>query len=179
MRTFIAIPIPQAAMEEVTGLQMQLRKIEPALSWAQPQGFHLTLLFLGEKSPRDVNRIINTLDNLSWPAAFKISLDKLGLFGSIERPKVLWLGLGQGEEQVRSLGGLVRRALNAEEDFAAHLTLAHFRERDATRLAGSLGPLDKSICLSVERVVLFESKLAAGPPRYIPINTWKLEGAEL
>lgn len=76
-----------------------------------------------------------------------------------------------------SLGAKVRAALGNEEQFNAHLTLARFRGRDARGLEDFLGQF-QGIELPVERVVLYESRLGAGPPRYLPLKTWKLEGAE-
>ncbi len=178
MRAFLAIPIPTETLAEFSTLQLKLQSIEPNLAWTRAGNLHLTLLFLGERSGEEIRGIIKTLDKLAWPQAFNLSLDKLGLFGSIKRPKVLWLGPREGE-QVSQLALLVRRELGEAEDFVAHITLARFRGSAAGGFATLLGSRDQSITLPVERVVLYESKLAAGPVRYIPRATWKLEGAEL
>lgn len=176
MRTFIAIDLPAEIKAQVSQLQKQLKDKLPALSWTRPENFHLTLLFLGERTKNELEGIINILDRIPWPGAFTFALDKLELFGTYSRPKVLWLGPGEGREELGKLGGLVRCALGEEEPFAPHLTLARFRNQKPRDIKSILGPVAENILVPVHEVTLFESKFGAGPPRYIPIKKWMLEG---
>lgn len=178
MRTFLAVPISPKITEKIAEVQSGLMQQAPELAWTRATNFHLTLLFLGEQSRGDLDEISKKLDHISWPSAFTLYLDRLGIFGSLKRPRVLWLGPGEGEEKIRQLALIIRRALRADEDFKAHLTLARFRRGEAVSLKSAVGKLEGRIELPVEKVVLFESRLGAGPPRYLPRKSWNLEGAE-
>lgn len=178
MRTFLAIPIPTETEEQIAKLQRELRVLSPDLAWVPVANFHLTLLFLGEVGRKELAAVSEALAGISQVSPFKLAVDKLGIFGSNRNPKVLWLGFGEGEREVTTLAGLVQTALGRKEAFHPHLTLARFRDRPLGKLGGQLGPLSREIGFTACEVVLYESKLGAGPPRYLPLKTWKLEGAE-
>ena len=49
MRSFIALPLPPEAMEELRPVARRLGKAWPGLAWAGEANWHITLAFLGEQ----------------------------------------------------------------------------------------------------------------------------------
>ena len=144
--------------------------------WVRVDGLHLTLRFLGptldERQPALAGAIVGTARGV---APFRIVLSGGGAFPDMRRPRVLWIGIGEGAAQ---LGDLARR-LDAQlaplgwppegRPFAPHLTLARTdgvpgADRRADRLAELAAGL--SLSWQADRVVLYRSMLGRGPARY-------------
>lgn len=64
---------------------------------------------------------------------FQIKLSDVGVFPDLSRPRVLWIGVSQGAEQLARLANVVREAVDKfaehEEDreFTPHLTIGRIK----------------------------------------------------
>ena len=181
-RLFVAVPVSdevrsslRGLMEAVAGGSIDDRTFgQPR--WVRVDGLHLTLRFLGptldEKQPALAGALVGTARGV---APFRIVLSGGGAFPDMHRPRVLWIGIGEGAAQ---LGDLARR-LEAQlaplgwppegRPFAPHLTLARTdgvpgADRRADRLAELAAGL--SLSWQADRVVLYRSLLGRGPARY-------------
>ncbi len=132
-RLFLAIPLPQELKEKLTRQQEYLREKLPALkvSWLKQEQMHLTLIFLGETPRRQTKDIIVKLQNGINGGAFELSVGALGVFPNFNKPRVIWLGLTGGVEQLQDLHQKGVAALS-EFDFQRrklkpHLTLGRIR----------------------------------------------------
>lgn len=134
-RTFVALLIPPAWTEYLGAVSDRLREGTSGLSWVKPGNIHVTIRFLGDLGDSGVKRVCDAVARetaaLQAPLA---RLGELGGFPSLGRPRVLWVGFSEGEEEVRALGEAVsdgiRRAGFGPPDkpFRPHLTLARVRE---------------------------------------------------
>ena len=139
---------------------------------------HITLAFLGQVADERLGPAIEAAGAaVRGRAAFEVSLDHAGRFPPAGRPRAVWLGIGTGLDALTSLAADVARELRqrafALEDrpVSPHLTLARVRP-DAT------GPGSRSIAtaietltvpvlrLTVDRIVVIESRLSPDGPRY-------------
>ena len=86
---------------------------------------HLTLVFLGEVEPGDVDPIIKALDNVEYKK-FDISFNMLGKFSRRDGDFV-WLGMDKEKSDLARLNTLVCRELRKlgfrQEKFTPHITL--------------------------------------------------------
>ncbi|NLN03829.1 MAG: RNA 2',3'-cyclic phosphodiesterase [Clostridiaceae bacterium] len=86
---------------------------------------HLTLVFLGEVEPGDVDPIIKALDNVEYKK-FDISFNMLGKF-SRRDGDIVWLGMDKENSDLARLNNLVCRELGKlgfrQEKFTPHITL--------------------------------------------------------
>jgi RNA 2',3'-cyclic 3'-phosphodiesterase len=163
MRAFIALDLPQAALEPVTRLQAGL-----SVGRVMPEdNLHLTLAFLGEISEMQAVDVAQALTVMALPPLV-LTLRGLDLFGG-RRPSVLFIRAeGPGLEalhdkvarMVRAAGVALPRAR-----FRPHVTIARFpRElaaKDRQRLAEFLS-LNGTFALPpipAERVTLYRSHL--------------------
>lgn len=133
-RLFIAFDVPSEVKSAIQNVQRHLRDIRTAgVSWARPEGIHLTLKFLGDVARSEIALVADAVQKASegvGPIQFEAT--GFGGFPNLNRPKVLWLGLtSQGE-----LERLVRQ-INAElagigfepepKPFTAHLTIGRVK----------------------------------------------------
>ncbi len=175
MRAFLAIDT--AADEVPTG--------EAATAAAAPA--HLTLRFFGEIAPEEVARRIEALAPALHPVApFDLTPGSVGAFPSRERPRIVWLGLGRGEGEVRDLVVRIDAALDAigvppaREPFVPHVTLLRVRSpRDLARARALLDgrvPAPTFPPVRVRTVQLKESRLTAAGPRHRIVHVFRLGG---
>ncbi len=181
-RLFIAVPAPDEVragvgklMEAVAGGPIDERGTgQPR--WVRVDGLHLTLRFLGATPDERQVAIAAALATAAAETApFRVVLSGGGAFPNAYAPRVLWIGIAEGSDD---LAGLVRH-LNGELEplgwpaetrpFTPHLTLARTdgvpgadeRARRLTDLAADL-----RLSWQADRVVLYKSLLGRGPVRY-------------
>lgn len=134
MRLFIGVDVETPLRARIEEQVARLRRIAPEARWVNPQNSHLTLAFLGEVDERLVPRMDTLLANLALQhAPLTLTAAGGGTFGPMERPRVLWVPLGQDRQALLALQAdlKVRLAeLNQAPDhetFEPHLTLARCR----------------------------------------------------
>lgn len=184
LRLFVAVEIPSGVKEEVGRFGAYLRGRIDGFRWVSPDRFHLTLRFLGEV---DRGRIPMLREELARAAGkvepFDFHLEGAGAFPSADRPRVIWVGVGQGKEQLIRLAGeieeTVRRAGFAPENrpFTPHLTLARARERSGgASIQNALQPEGDRYFgqVSCGQVVLMSSLLGRGGPTYTALDSLHL-----
>jgi RNA 2',3'-cyclic 3'-phosphodiesterase len=195
-RLFVAVPLPEAALTAVEALVAGVRLApEPGpgqrrdphdVRWVRMDGLHVTLRFLG---PTDPGRLPEARAAVEAAATgisrFEVTLAGAGAFPNPARPRVLWLGLGQGIEQldaltVRLSGALAERGWpHDNRPVRPHLTLARSDGVAAGSLvAGRLlaAAADLDLRWTADRIVLFESQTGGGPARYLPLLQVPLGG---
>ena len=136
VRSFVAIEIPLSLRHVLENLQSDLKKADVDVRWVRPEGIHLTLKFLGSIEKREVEKISQTLESLAaeW-RPFELNFHGMGCFPGLKAPRVVWVGLNQGGESIRSLQYAIEERL-AEEGFAReersftpHLTIGRVRSQ--------------------------------------------------
>ena len=140
-------------------------------SWVHADRMHLTLLFIGNADEPLERRIVSAFAEPVQQAPFDIAFDGLGFFPPHDPPRVLWLGIRDGADQLRAVQrAVVKRLELAEERFTPHLTLARFRDRvartklkDIVTVAASAGPS------RIDRVTLYQSRLSPAGSTYVPL----------
>ena len=162
MRLFIATPVPDFV---VPGL--------PADTGA-PR--HLTLKFLGEVPPDRVGDIGRALERaLQGAFAFPVTYAGLGAFPSSRRPRVVWVAISQGAEEIQQLARRVEDALaglgfpREDRPFHPHVTVRRVRgprdERWAMDLLSRHGQTTFASA-AVDSVLLLESHLHPSGARH-------------
>lgn len=132
--------------------------------WVERENLHLTLRFYGEIEEAALPKIKEELAAAAKRAPFAVELSCVGAFGGMRNPKLLYLGLTKGAEEL----GAMAAALGDKEKFKPHLTLGRQR---SLRGMGELSRLLASyeldpIAFSVDRLELVKSTLTAKGPVY-------------
>jgi RNA 2',3'-cyclic 3'-phosphodiesterase len=140
-RTFIALELNEALQSFLGGIISQISQELPDLRWANPDAIHLTLAFLGELSDEQLEEAMHAAEEAAKKSTpFEYRLKGLGIFGSPQQPRVIWMGikdLPSGKIQGSPLQH-VHRVLAKELElrgfelekrpFSPHLTLARIKQ---------------------------------------------------
>jgi len=133
IRSFIAVDIDDPILvDKITRIQSSIAESGTRLKLVEKENFHITLRFLGEIPQSLVDRVIDALKKISFNS-FYIELKGVGAFPSIARPRVVWIGINKGFEELKKIHDAVEKELSRigfpkdKEDFVAHLTIARVK----------------------------------------------------
>lgn len=187
IRAFIAIRLGAEVDSAIAAFQTRLRRSVQGVAWTDPENFHLTLRFLGSQVTADSLQTIS--EGLSEglaaiaraTAAFEIEVRAAGAFPSLNRPRVIWVGLQSGElkglaARVEALA--IEAGLPAEErPFSPHLTLG--RVRVPVRSPALRRELEEAGKLAfgvstVRELILFQSRLSPHGAKYLALGSYAL-----
>lgn len=187
-RLFIAVELPEAVKDALSGVQRRLQADHFPVKWVAPGAMHLTLRFLGETDAALVGPLGDALQAaLGGLPAPLLHVTRAGAFPGLARPSVLWVGVGGDLEALSRAGAALGRELDAlglppaDKPFAPHLTIGRVR-RDADRAAQArLGERVRALQpveappWRAEHVTLFRSDLRPAGPVYQPVATCRLQ----
>jgi 2'-5' RNA ligase len=141
-------------------------------------------VFLGAVHTDTVPLLVTAMSQDIDQPAFDIAFSGRGVFPARGAPRVLWVGIGAGIDQLRSLQREVatrvasRRVALEARDFHPHLTLGRWtasRPADAARTLGDKRT-ETIAWENVARVTLFESRLSSSGASYIALTHANLTG---
>ena len=175
MRLFVAVHLPTELTDRAAAL---LPVALPATKRVRPELMHVTLVFLGWTSDDRLDAVNDAARAAAvGHSAFDLTLSGAGRFPLSGRPRVVWLGIGEGAHTLAALADSVAAQLRDRQitfddrPFAPHVTLARVRE-EAT------GPEARTVAAAVEamvvpelrahvdRIAVVESVLSPNGPRY-------------
>ena len=136
IRSFIAIDLPQKTRENLAAIQDQLRQSQAGVRWVKPGSIHLTLKFLGNILPEQVDEIAAAVAQLVRDEPpITLCAAGLGAFPSPRKPRVIWVGLRGEVDRLANIQAGLEKALEplgfAREDrgFRPHLTIGRVKDR--------------------------------------------------
>jgi 2'-5' RNA ligase len=183
MRLFIAIDLPEDWKDRLAQLQSSIEWLGRGISWARPQGMHLTLKFLGEVPEEQLGDITAGMERAcKGTAPFEMRMKGTGCFPNSKRPRVYWAGLHGGETlltlQKRIEDETERLGFPKEErDFTPHLTIARIKDpMGKERMTRAL--LDYELetdSVQVREVLLMQSILKPTGAEYRPQSRTELK----
>lgn len=176
MRTFIAIELTDAIRQALAALSERLRRANVRASWVAAERVHLTLRFLGEVNPDDVERVSGLLeDGCKTLAPFELHVREVGAFPNLRSPRVIWAGVGPLESGLIRAHGVAEEAARAigippeTKPFRPHLTLARVKDRRNANELARYVEREKGFdggSFSARTVALFSSRLTPRGPVY-------------
>jgi 2'-5' RNA ligase len=185
LRTFIAVGLDKAIRERTVALQETLGQAGSDVKWVEPENLHVTLLFLGEVVDRDVPAVCSAVARVAAGlAAFPITIERAGCFGNPRRPRTLWVGVGEGSQELVALHDALESPLlelgcyrREDRQYTPHVTLGRVRSdrpNDAlaallSKQAGWQGGREL-----VREVLVLSSELTREGPVYTVLSRAKL-----
>lgn len=176
MRVFIAAEIPGDKKNEISKLQNELKLTGADVRWVRPESMHITLKFLGEITEEILSGIKDKVaGSLKGLMPFEIFMQSLGVFPKKESPKVLWLGITDGSQELSDLTRRIEEALiplgfeKEDRPFRPHLTIGRVRTASyLQRLIKKMDELKDSSLgrIPVHRVLIMESHLSSHGAEY-------------
>jgi 2'-5' RNA ligase len=184
LRAFIAVEIPAEIQQNVYKQTAAFRRgIESLIRWVPAHNMHLTLKFLGDVSPNNVEFLVQMLRNeAALVPAFDIHLAGLGAFPNLRRPRVIYVGIQAPaalDALQRGIEAAARRLgyESEERPFSAHLTLGRLRqnatavEQQQIRRALEGTQVDVFGTARVDSLHLYKSDLNPGGSIYTRLHS--------
>lgn len=179
MRSFIAITLPQEIKDSLQHIQERLKSAQADVKWVRPNNIHLTLKFLGEIKDDLIDKIKKIIAEVCKDKkALEVSLSDLGAFPHIKQPRVVWVGISQGEENIKNIATELEQKLNGigiakgKRAFACHITLGRLRagikRQELSRELEKVKNLQiqNPLKFKVNKISLFKSTLTPQGPIY-------------
>ena len=133
IRSFIAFDLEnEQVLSRLTQAQKLVLETGADLRLVAPQNIHVTIRFLGDISPGMVEKVYETMKKIEFKP-FTVQIRGMGVFPSLNFPRVVWAGMTNGVEQLRSIFTQLEpqiRTLGFQADaygFSPHLTIARVR----------------------------------------------------
>jgi 2'-5' RNA ligase len=187
MRSFIAVKISPDQREKLADLIKNLKKSGAEVKWVKPENLHITLKFLGEVDEKGLPNIFDSLEkSLTNEQSFQFNLKGLGCFPNLHRPRVIWVGIERGADDLSRLAGMVDDCMlgfgfeKEKRGFSPHLTIGRVK---STRLIERLTGMFKNVefltesCI-IDEAIFYQSILKPEGPTYIPHKIIKLKPAD-
>ena len=183
MRLFVAVEIGETLARRAAKLAEELERRATAaarrakVTWIPADRMHLTIRFIGEVDDGQAVMVRRALEEPLAVMPFSLTLRGAGTFPKSGTPRVVWLGVTEGREQLLQVEREITARLTPlgipEEDrpYSPHLTVARVREPAGLKSAGLLDDLtDHRIGTThIDAITLFQSKLSPKGPTYTPL----------
>lgn len=185
-RVFVGVElepaVKAAAAAAAGGLRTELTRGDLGVTarWIPEDNLHITLFFIGETDDARVRAVQGALQPAFAVPAFDISLSGFGAFPPTGIPRVFWIGIRRGADEMGALQTEVSARLTAlgcepeGRPYSAHLTIARVKDLQsrghASRIRRILSGLDVAAGVSrVSAVTLFRSHLSPKGSTYEPL----------
>ena len=178
MRCFVSVDIEdQRLLDAFDGAQRRLEETGAALKCVDRENIHITLRFLGDVREGLVGELQRLISSVAFEP-FRAEFKGLGAFPSIRRPRVVWVGISDGVEELTGIFGhlepeLVGMGFRPDgRGFSPHITLARVRSgRNRQSLVEEVTAHADEVFgeLEVEHIRLKKSVLTPRGPVYSTI----------
>ena len=92
MRLFTGIALAPHVRDNLARVLQELRPLA-ALNWAPVENLHITSKFIGEWPEERLAELERTLENLSPPGGFEVTIARFGYFPNPHNPRTLFAGI--------------------------------------------------------------------------------------
>lgn len=185
MRLFVAAELPAPLRRSVSACARRVRErladagVETGLRWIPPENLHLTIWFIGELSEPRATAVLDALTPPLPMPPFEVAIEAFGAFPPAGAPRVLWMGVSRGRDELARAHDLVGARLlpwgfpPEGRAYSAHLTIArvkeaHGRARQAIRQAVAHEGCAAGTA-AVTELVVFRSRTAPAGAVYEPL----------
>jgi len=185
VRTFLGIDLGEKIRDRLVSLQEDLAPIASDVKWVEPENLHLTLLFLGEVEQRETLDICRAAQKaIAELPVFTMSIEGAGSFPNPRRPRTLWVGVGEGSEEVCAVHDAIETPLlemgsyrRETRAYVPHVTLGRVKgDRPNDDLAKALTKHQtwSAGAVTVNEVQVMSSELTRDGPIYTVLGRAKL-----
>ena len=175
-RIFLAINLPDSTKKELLSYKEKWPEL-PA-RWTLPENLHITLLFLGNMSEKDLQELLLFSQGVTKKHnPFEIELSGIEYGPSSSNPRMIWITVQESKE-LHSLQKDIQQFRPNENSFSPHLTLARLRQMEFRRIDPEERPEiheEFSIHFSVNSFEIMESNLRRQSPEYTVLKRFALQ----
>jgi len=187
VRAFVAIDLDEDIRIELTRLQNILRSSDSDVKWVEPSNIHITLKFLGNINSIQLEKAKESMSVIAKGfKPFGLSLSKIGAFPKLDFPRVIWIGIDKGREELISLNHRIEEVFEKSNfrttvhkegrSYEPHLTIGRVRSgRNKDVLKKVIMEHDFSIkaIMDANKITLYQSTLTSDGPIYTVLSETK------
>jgi 2'-5' RNA ligase len=189
VRCFLGVPITGTLADALIDAGDHIRSADPGWGkqkWVVRPNLHITLHFLGEVPPREIEEVLQALGSV-LDQGFEFELTATGLRAAPRATPatMVWATFEDSHHRCASLARRLAAAVNGLEaehntkPFRAHATLV--RARRPQPLDCDLAAVSRQcglpgVTVSDRSVTLYESELTPRGPVYSALSTWYSAG---
>jgi 2'-5' RNA ligase len=156
---------------------------ERGIKGVEDENIHLTLRFIGEVPDSYVPQISECVMRAKEFTKFQMRIEGVGAFPSVSKPRVLWVGITEGFDKLRSIRNsleecLKRYAQPDREEFVPHITVGRVKGHyDPACLKNIISTYENSLfgLTQVTQVKLKRSILRPEGPVYMDVTVVDLK----
>ena len=133
IRSFIAFDMDsETVLRKITSVQSLLAESGADLKLVEPKNIHMTVRFLGNITTNVVEKIHEEMKKVQF-TIFDVKIHGIGAFPNLRYPRVLWAGITEGADQLRSIFNQLEPSLRSlgfapdPKGFSPHLTIARVK----------------------------------------------------
>lgn len=191
MRAFFCLDLDRETKTHLADQVRPLKRLPVNVKWVPPENMHITMVFLGDVDDGLVPDLEvaarQALDETGLDGPIDVTLDRLGAFPHVHKPRVVWAGCTSDPEPVEHLAKSLESALEPlgfepeDRPFTTHVTLGRVKERGRSQ---GLRELTEAIenhdpfhyDLRISQLTLMQSQLGPKGPMYDPVLEIPLDG---
>jgi 2'-5' RNA ligase len=195
MRIFIGIDLDDEIRTHIARFLDGVRGFAPDVRWVNPESLHITLKFIGEQKPEQVEAIRDCLRPIASPQ-IEIRFARYGFFPTLKSPRVFWIGIESGPQLAQLAAGIDAACQEfgiprEQRAFSPHLTLARGsggsgspKWRKGDRPNSDFAVLDKRLAampaldfgtMTAREFVLYQSQLSPKGSKYTKLERFALK----
>lgn len=169
-RLFIGVPVAEEVKQRITPFAQELSASGADLKLVSVDNLHLTLKFMGEVDEEKIPEIIDEISAITLPP-FSISFQGAGVFPSLERINVIWIGIQSPEllSLTKKVNALLDYIRKEDREEIPHLTLARMKSAKNKEAIKDLVEKNKHTSFGtmlIDKFFLYESELRPEGPKY-------------
>jgi 2'-5' RNA ligase len=183
VRLFAAVEIGDMLRNRAAEISQELQRRafvaapRAKVAWVPADRMHVTIRFIGEVDGETASSVRRVLGVPIAIEPFALTLWGVGTFPKTGTPRVVWVGITEGREELLAIERELTERLTTlgvpEEDraFSPHLTLARVREPAGLKVQRLVeGLTDQPMgTVRIDAITLFQSKLSPKGPAYTPL----------
>lgn len=174
MRVFVAVQLPNEIKKKAESIGREIA--QDGILLVRPENMHLTIKFIGDVEPEQVNGIKKKLQMIKH-GKFECVLNGVGVFPNEKYVKVIWIG-AESNGEMEKLAKKIQDALTGfgdDDRFSAHLTIARVKKKLQVKefLAKHSEQIGK---IAITKFELIQSILGeSSGPKYVTLASFNLE----
>lgn len=186
-RVFVAIRLDNDFRNYLYNIQLKIINHKDnilKIKMVERNNLHISIKFFGDLNQLEIEKTELALQGISSKLKpFNITLSKeIGAFPNFRKPRVLWIGLKNGETELIEIYNLIKSRLSeetfyhSEKKYTAHITLGRIKYiKHPSILTQTLNNISlEGILQEVNSIELIESTLNSDGPVYNIINKFPL-----
>jgi len=182
-RLFIAINLNDIIKSQISEMIGDINTNFNYVKWVKPENLHITLKFLGDTPEEKLKDIKKTLLAVALDHnEFSLVLADSGVFPDFKGPRVIWLGISQGKDNVKAIRDhledeLVKTGFSQEnKEFKGHITLGRVKkpEKNLAHFFKNFKP-EPMETQKITAIDLMKSTLYPSGPVYDILETYPLK----